>query len=192
MSDHDLRRQAEEIRRALERYDRDQLVEILVHVFRGYVMEGTLPVAPPAVSPPGLDELQGLSFAQVIERLQLRLDLPELAAFEVAGGRVSLRVGGRLVPVEPPGPGASSVRLASPGPAPEPQPVAPAPLAAPAQPSASQASAPASSPPPAVGPVSRAVAPRPPTPLRPAAPPAPAQEPPATDAGGRFTLLEID
>jgi hypothetical protein len=48
------------------------------------------------------DELQGLSFAQLVERLQLRLDLPELRLLEVSGSRVMCRVEGRLVPLEVP------------------------------------------------------------------------------------------
>ena len=46
------------------------------------------------------DELTGLSFAQLIERLQLRLDLPELRLFELQAGRVMVRVDGRLQPLE--------------------------------------------------------------------------------------------
>lgn len=100
MSDrHDLRRQTREIREALSRFSPEQLVDILTHIFRQYVMEGA---AAPASSVTLADELQGLSFAQVVERLQLRLDLPELRLLEVAGGRVSCRVEGRLVPLEVP------------------------------------------------------------------------------------------
>jgi len=97
MSDrHDLRRQTREIREALSRFEPEQLVDILTHIFRQYVMDGA---AAPASSVTLQDELQGLSFAQLVERLQLRLDLPELRLLEVAGGRVSCRVEGRLVPL---------------------------------------------------------------------------------------------
>ncbi len=96
MSDRiDPRRQTREIREALSRFEPDQLLEILTHVFRQYVVEGG---APPAMQLQ--DELSGLSFAQVIERLQLRLDLPELRLFELQGGRVMVRVDGRLQPLE--------------------------------------------------------------------------------------------
>lgn len=102
MSDrHDLRRQTREIQEALSRYDRDQLIDILVHVFRTYVLEGAS-LSSAAVSPSVADDLQGLSFAQVIERLQLRLELPELQLFELQGGRVAVRVDGRSVPIELP------------------------------------------------------------------------------------------
>lgn len=128
MSDrHDLRRQTREIQEALSRYDRDQLIDILVHVFRTYVLEGAS-LSSAAVSPSAADDLQGLSFAQVIERLQLRLELPELQLFELQGGRVSVRVDGRSVPLELPAPrgdGSShlqvSVAPAAASPAPSPR-----------------------------------------------------------------------
>jgi len=100
MSDrHDLRRQTREIREALSRFEPEQLVDILTHIFRQYVMEGA---AAPASSVTLQDELQGLSFPQLIERLQLRLDLPELRLLEVTGNRVLCRVDGKLVPLEVP------------------------------------------------------------------------------------------
>lgn len=96
MSDRiDPRRQTREIREALARFEPDQVLEILTHVFRQYVVEGS--AAPPLQMQ---DELVGLKFAQVIERLQLRLDLPELRLFEIQAGRVMVRIDGRLVPVE--------------------------------------------------------------------------------------------
>ena len=40
MSDrHDLRRQTREIREALSRFEPEQLIDILTHIFRQYVME---------------------------------------------------------------------------------------------------------------------------------------------------------
>jgi len=102
MSDrHDLRRQTREIQDALSRYEREQLIDILVHVFRTYVLEGAALSSSAAVASVA-DELQGLSFTQVIERLQLRLDLPELQLFEVQGGRVHVRTDGRSIPIELP------------------------------------------------------------------------------------------
>lgn len=101
MSDrHDLRRQIREIHEALGRFEREQLIEILTHLFRTYVMEGAS-LAPP---PPSTlaDETAGMTFPQIIERLQLRSDLPELQLFEVQGNRVSVRIEGRLMPLELP------------------------------------------------------------------------------------------
>ena len=51
MSDrHDPRRQTREIQEALSRYDREQLIDILVHVFRTYVLEGAALSSVAAVS----------------------------------------------------------------------------------------------------------------------------------------------
>lgn len=102
MSEQDLRQQAHQIREALERYSREELIHILTHVYRQYVVEGSLGTALPPPTGLQADELTGLSFAQVIERLQLRMDLPELQLFDVQGGRVSVRIDGRLAPLDPP------------------------------------------------------------------------------------------
>jgi hypothetical protein len=102
MSEQDLRQQAHQIREALERYSREELIHILTHVYRQYVVEGSLGTALPPPTALQADELTGLSFAQVIERLQLRLDLPELQLFDVQGGRVSVRIEGRLTPLDAP------------------------------------------------------------------------------------------
>src|SRR6185369_9587063 len=87
-----------DIREALERFPREALIEILTYVFKEYVVEGPAPIssAPPTLR----DDLEGMSFADVIRSLQLRLDLPELALFEVQGERVTVKIGGRPVPLE--------------------------------------------------------------------------------------------
>lgn len=93
----DLRKIAADIREALDSYPREALADILTYVFQAYVVEGMPTVA--ATQPERLQELEGMSFADVIATLQTRLDLPELALFEVSAGRVSVRVGGQLVPL---------------------------------------------------------------------------------------------
>src|SRR5512147_2781150 len=93
----DLRKIATDIKEALATYPREALVDILTYVFQAYVVEGA-----PVVSAPQLErlqELEGQSFAEVIQTLQLRLDLPELSLFDVSGGRVSVRVNGELQPL---------------------------------------------------------------------------------------------
>lgn len=157
-----------DIREAVERLPQEALADILVYVFKTYVVEGPAPLG--ASAPVVRDELEGMSFAEVVRALQLRLDLPELELFEVQGERVSLRVQGRSIPVEaratqpePPPPVAHP-----PAPAAPPPPVVAAPAAAPV-------AAPAARPTPAVpAPVASAPKPEPP-----AAPP-------------RGGLLEID
>lgn len=141
MSTHDPRRQAREIREALQRYEREQLIDILTHLFSHYVLDGSAAEGGAARAPAlSAGEFQGLSFAQVVERLQLRLPHPELALLEVQRGQVSVRVEGRLVPLrseaapalEPPRrPPGVTVEVRS-------QPAAPAPPAADARPPALQ------------------------------------------------------
>ena len=90
-----------EIRGALDEYPREQLQEILAWVFKEYVVEGGAAPAQGALAM--LDartELEGLSFAELVTWLQLHLDVPELAALEVQGARVSVRAGGRSIPIE--------------------------------------------------------------------------------------------
>ena len=195
----DLRKIATDIKEALDTYPREALVDILTYVFQAYVVEGAPSV--PAPQPERLQELEGQSFAELIQTLQLRLEVPELSLFDVQQGRVSVRLGGELHPVVM---GADARRVAA----------APLPAAAPAQ-----APAPAPAPPAAAAPPPRPVeAPRPtrglsvnpaggasasarpaPAPAAPAAPAGrPAQaastEDPGDDdaASKRFKLLEID
>jgi hypothetical protein len=98
MSPVDLRDLIGDIREALKERPPETLVEILTYVFKEYVVEGSpmLAATPPALA----EDFSGLSFAQVIEALQLRLDLPELALFQVQGERVFLQLGGRQIPIE--------------------------------------------------------------------------------------------
>jgi hypothetical protein len=118
----DLRDLIGDIRTALERHPREALIEILTYVFKEYVVEGPAPLA---AAPPALaEDFTGMSFAQVIEALQLRLDLPELALFQVQGDRVFLQLGGRQIPVE--------AQAARPEPLPSSPPASPPPPAAPA------------------------------------------------------------
>src|SRR3989442_14349994 len=108
-----------DIREALERFPREALVEILTYVFKEYVVEGPAPIE--TTAPSMADDLSGLSFAEVIRSLQLRLDVPELALFEVQGDRVSVKIGGRPMGVGPAG------GEAPPGPPPLGRPSAPPP-----------------------------------------------------------------
>ena len=116
MSPVDLRDLISDIRTALEPHPREALIEILTYVFKEYVVEGPAPLA---ATPPALaEDFSGMGFAQVIEALQLRLDLPELALFQVQGDRVFLQLGGRQVAIE--------AQVARSDPPPPPQPLVPA------------------------------------------------------------------
>ena len=89
-----------EIRQSLDAYPREQLVEILSYVFKEYVVEGAAPVAGTTALIDARTELEGLSFAELMTWLQQHLDVPELAQFDVQGGRVSVRAGGRAIAIE--------------------------------------------------------------------------------------------
>ncbi len=93
----DLRQIALSISDALEGFERDDLAKMLTYVFKEYVVEGAPPVLVSQVD--GIDALEGLSFAALIEQLQARLDIPELEHFSVDGERVSVRVGGVMTPI---------------------------------------------------------------------------------------------
>jgi hypothetical protein len=173
----DLKKMVAEIRGALDQYPREQLQEILAWVFKEYVVEGGAAPAQSALAM--LDartELEGLSFVELVTWLQLHLDVPELAALEVQGGKVHVRHGGRTVPIEV---------AARP---PEPLPVAAAQAPTPPAPPPLQPT-----PPPNPAPPSNAAPPQPPAPTAPAPEQPKAEE--KKDEGNpssRFSWLEVD
>ncbi len=121
----DLRQIAGNIREALADYDRDALLEILTYVFKEYVVEGPPPLL--VHQSERLEDLSGLSFAQLVSALQTRLDHPELSLFAVDGEQVSVRVGGVMTPLA----GGAEAEAAAAAPLPSPTPAAPAPAARP-------------------------------------------------------------
>jgi len=156
-----------EIRGSLERYGREELVEILTYIFKEFVVEGGTPLGSGAGAVlDARSELEGMSFSQVVTWLQTHLDLPELGLLEVAGGRVSVRAGGRLVPLD------AAPAQAAPTPV-----AAPAPVAAPPPTTTTISSAPI------LAPTANAPAP--------AAPPAPAAKP-AEEPKPKTPRLDID
>jgi hypothetical protein len=183
-----------EIRGALDVYPKEALAEILTYVFKEYVVEGPLPLAANASALLDVkSELDGLSFAQLVGWMQLHLDLPELALFDVQGERVSVRAGGRMVALDAP--------QSRPEPAPPPAPVQ-QPPPAPTAPSVAARPMPVTPTPP-VATAPRPATPPPGAPANAPAPPSPATPPasqPAAaqpkseegDASSRFSLLEVD
>jgi hypothetical protein len=194
----DLREMATQIREALTSYPPEALVDILTYVFQAYVVEGAPVVHAP--QPERLPELEGMSFVELIQALQLRLEVPELSLFEVSNGRVSIRLGGEMHPIVM---GADARRAAS-----APLPLSPAPAPAPAPVAAAPASGRPAAPPPAAAEAPRptrglsvnpaggprpAPAAQPGQQARPGAPGSSTEEPGDDDAASkRFRLLEID
>src|SRR6185436_6178508 len=87
----------------------ETLLEILTFVVKEYVVEGPPPMLVHQAET--VADLQGLTFAQLVQALQTRFEHPELSMFSVDGEQVSVRVGGVMQPlvaarqplVEPPG-----------------------------------------------------------------------------------------
>src|SRR5262249_37192592 len=108
-----------------------------------YVVEGSPPLAAGPVAMQ--DDLAGMSFAEVVRSLQLRLDLPELELFDVQGNRGSIPLQGRPLPIgigaAPARPGPPAAAAAAP---PRPPSRAP-PAAGPPPPAPPRARAPARS-----------------------------------------------
>lgn len=93
----DLRELAANVKEAFAEMDRETLLDILTFVVKEYVVEGPPPMLVHQAET--LADLQGLSFAQLIQALQTRLEHPELAMFAVDGEQVSVRVGGVMQPL---------------------------------------------------------------------------------------------
>ena len=198
----DLRDITTGVKDALADSDRDALLEMLTFLIKEYVVDGPPPMLVHQTE--NIADLGRLSFAQLIQTLQTRLDIPELSLFTVDGEQVSVRVGGanhvltggRAAPqaADLPRP-AAGVRVVEAAVQQQPRP-APAPAA----PGPAVTERPAA-PPPSRGlsVSSRAPAPegQPPPPAAPPTPAAPSQpsDKPETggdDASARFSLLELD
>jgi hypothetical protein len=132
----DLRKIASNITEALADYDADTLRDILTFVFKEYVVEGPPPFS--VQESERIEDLEGLNFAELITALQTRLDVPELALFQVDRGQVSVRAGGQShalvsqagalpstmtppAPAERPQPGVTVEETVLPQPAPAPR-----------------------------------------------------------------------
>jgi hypothetical protein len=119
--------QAADMRAALERYSKEELVELTLFIMKTYVLGSATtpdievgPIHPPAA-------LDRMSFPQLVNHLQMSLKLEELEHFRVVGPDVYVTIGERefdLLGSTPQGEGA---------PAPAPAAV-PAPVARPARP----------------------------------------------------------
>jgi hypothetical protein len=96
----DLRQVAASLREAASGLDRDALVDVLTHVLSEYVIEGPAPLAAHQVE--RLEDLAGLSLAELIAALQTRLDVPGLELLRVAGGQVQAHTASGWVALQAP------------------------------------------------------------------------------------------
>lgn len=93
----DLRDITTGVKDALADCDRDTLLDILTFVIKEYVVDGPPPMLMHQTE--SIADLGRLSFAQLVQTLQTRLDLAELGLFAVDGEQVSVRVGGVMHPL---------------------------------------------------------------------------------------------
>ncbi len=119
----DFGRMALDLREALDTYSREELADLLTHIVRVYVIEGNSSVSMDGQASAGMQDMQNLSFAQVILRLQMSLPHEELRRLQVSGSRVWVESQGREIALTDDGPNEMppdpEVIEAPPAPAPE-------------------------------------------------------------------------
>jgi hypothetical protein len=86
---------AEEMKVALQRYSKEELVDLLTHIVKTYVIEGTLPLETNAGRQQSEAHLATLSFPELVLHLQMRLDHREWQQFSVSGDDVFVESGGQ-------------------------------------------------------------------------------------------------
>lgn len=86
---------AEQMKGALQKYSKDELVDLMTHIVKTYVVEGTLPLRTEGDDRRSEEELARLSFPQLLLHLQMRLDHREWSAFSVSGEDVWVSIGGQ-------------------------------------------------------------------------------------------------
>ncbi|MCA9562470.1 MAG: hypothetical protein KC561_03230 [Myxococcales bacterium] len=110
---------AEEMKSALEKYSKEELIDLMTHIVKTYVVEGTLPLKSEPSKKDGEEGLAELSFTQLISHLQMRLDHKEWDFFSVSGGEVFVTVRGqrlalsdRPAPIPDPPPRSATIETA--------------------------------------------------------------------------------
>lgn len=83
----------QDIKAALERYSKDELVDLMDHILRIYVLNESVKLDTKLSKPETIRELAGLSFAQLLTTLQNSLELDELTQFRVTPYTVYVRIG---------------------------------------------------------------------------------------------------
>lgn len=88
---------AEEIARAYEKFDRQELINILSYLTKVYVVDGTMPFNLVPEKAGQLGDVSGaekdFDFVKLVDQLKRRLPhMPELGYFQIEEGRVTLRV----------------------------------------------------------------------------------------------------
>lgn len=85
--------QHQQIKSALERYTKEELVDLMEHLLRIYVLNEPVRLDSVANKPETIKDLLGLSFPQLITLLQNSLELDELSKFRVTPYTVYVSIG---------------------------------------------------------------------------------------------------
>jgi hypothetical protein len=86
-------RQQTQIAEALQTYSKEELVDMLAHLMKAYVIDGVAPVKVEVGKVHVPQHLRGLSFPDLMETLKFHLDLPELERISVTNGQVFVKLG---------------------------------------------------------------------------------------------------
>lgn len=89
---------------ALDQYSKAELVDLLQHIIRLYVLQEALPVSKSTVAPASIDALKGLTFRQLLSTLQSSLELEELSRFSITPQTIMVDIGGQLIDLNGPAP----------------------------------------------------------------------------------------
>lgn len=123
----------DELSAAFETYTKRELAEMLAHVVKTYVIDGTQPNKMELGIVNFPKHLRDLSFCQLVSHLKMHLDLPELNLLTVAGAEVLVKLAGRdysltdpraVAPQPPPAAPAEDTGGRAPSPAKSAQPAA--------------------------------------------------------------------
>jgi len=79
---------------SLSGFSKEELIDILTHLVRTYVIEGISPLKPELSVVDFPRHIRDLSFAQLIQQLKLHVDIPELNHFTIVGNEVFVEVAG--------------------------------------------------------------------------------------------------
>ena len=93
-----------QIRSALERYSKEELVDLMEHLIRLYVLNEPVNLDSALSKPETLRELTGYSFSQVMSFLKSTLDLEELDQFRVSPITTYVNIGGMELDLNGPAP----------------------------------------------------------------------------------------
>ena len=85
--------QHKEIKAALERYTKEELVELMEHLLRIYVLNEPVKLDTTISKPENVKDLGGCSFSQIITYLQNNLEIDELSKFRVTPYTVYVSIG---------------------------------------------------------------------------------------------------